>query len=216
MKADIQHKVETFFSAYPKRSYPKGQILIFADETPDQVFYLLRGKVRKYDVSYRGDEIIVNIFRSPSFFPRSTAINHTPNKYFYKTEEETEAFVAPGVDAVRFLQDNPDVMYDLLSRLYNGMEGVFERLVHLMSGTAKSRLLHELLIECRRFGRQKTGDTYLLTASETDLAARSGLSRETVSREMRKLKTQGLVTVSHEGIVVTNLDKLRMMHGSQV
>lgn len=215
MKTEVKNKIEAFFASYPKRSYPKGHILIFADETPDQVFYLKRGKVRKYDVSYRGDEMIVNIFRAPSFFPMSIAINNIQNKYFYKTEEQAEVHIAPGEDAVRFVMDNPDVMFDLLSRLYFGLEGISERLLHLMSGTAKSRLLHELIIECRRFGKKQDDDSYLLTASETDLAARSGLSRETVSREMRKLKSQGLVTVGHGGIAVISLEALRSVRGAR-
>ena len=205
MNDDINAKIDAVFSKYPKRTYPKGQILVFADESPEFVFYLVKGKVRKYDVSYRGEEVIVNIFQPPAFFPMSWAIDNIPNRFFYKTEAETELHIVPGPDAVKILQDNPDIMFDLLRRLYSGIEGLLGRVVHLMSGTAKSRLMYELIIECHRFGNKDEADVYRLQTSESDLAARTGLTRETVSREMKKLKDNKWVSVETKEVVVRNL-----------
>ena len=203
------------FSTFPRRVYPKGQIIIFAEEDPEAVYYIVKGKVRNYDLSYRGDEVIVNIFKPEAFFPMSWAINRTPNKYFYKTEEETTVHVIPADEAVKFINDNPDVMLDLLSRLYRGLDGILGRMVHLMSGTARSRVLYELIIECRRFGKVD-GTAYNLDVSEVDLAARSGLSRETVSREIGKLKQQDLLTLKSGKIFVTDLKKLELLLGIEV
>lgn len=216
MSTVIEAKVHAAFSTYPKREYPKGQILVFADESPDNIFYIVGGKVRKYDVSYRGDEVVINIFKQHSFFPMSWALNQTQNKYFYKTETPVVLHVVPADKALAFLQENPDVMLDLLSRVYRGLEGMYGRLVHLMSGTAKSRLLYELIIDCQRFGKQQKGDSYLLSSSELDLAARSGLSRETVSREMRKLKDNSWVKMTKAGILVKDLNVLEQALGSEL
>lgn len=216
MATDLHHKIDTFFSAYPKRHYPKGHILVFADESPEHIFYITQGQVRKYDVSYRGDEVIINIFKPPSFFPMSWALNHTPNRYFYKTETEVKLHIVPADDAADFLRQNPDVTLDLLARLYHGLEGVYGRLVHLMSGTARSRLLYELIIECRRFGQKNDDGSCLLKASETDLAARSGMSRETISREVRKLKDKGWVTLDRQGMIVKDVAQLEQALGGEV
>ncbi len=214
MSVDVKQKIHDQFTRYPKRLYPKGQILLFADENPDHIFYLIKGRVRKYDVSYRGDEVIINTFQPPSFFPMSWAINRTPNRFFYKTETDTKLHVIPAEDALKFLQQNPDVALDLLSRLYKGLEGFYGRLVHLMSGTAKSRLLYELIIESRRFGIKQPEGSYILKMTEIDLAARSGLSRETISREMKAIKAEGWVTVRKNEIVVADITRLEAALGS--
>lgn len=208
MSEEIAKKIHQNLSRYPKRQYPKGQIIVFADESPGYIFYIAKGKVIKYDVSYRGDEVVVNVFKPPAFFPMSWAINRTENTYFYKTDDETELHIVPADDAVKFLKNNPDVMYDLLGRMYRGMDGLLARMVLLMSGTAKGRLLHELLIEALRFGEQQSDGSYLLKTSELDLATRAGLSRETVSREMRKLKDAKLIKIAKNQIVVLDLPKL--------
>ena len=216
MEPDIAKKIHHYFSQYPKRSYPKGQILVFADESPEHIFYIVSGRVRKYDVSYRGDEVIVNIFKPPAFFPVSWAINRTPNHYFYKTETLTELHIVPTEAALEFIQSNPDVMLDLLGRVYRDMDGMLGRIVHLMSGTAKSRLIYELIIECRRFGEKNNDGSYTLNTSEVDLAARTGLSRETVSREVQKLKEQGLVTVTGKILAVQKVAALEKILGTEI
>ncbi|TAH33845.1 Crp/Fnr family transcriptional regulator [Candidatus Saccharibacteria bacterium] len=216
MSQAVADKIHTYFSQYPERKYPKGQILVFADENPDYIFYIVQGRVRKYDVSYRGDEVIINTFQPPSFLPMSWALNKTPNHFFYKAETDVTLHLVPVEDALQFLQQNPDVALDLLSRLYKGLEGMYGRLVHLMSGTARSRLLYELIIDCRRFGQQQADGAYLLKSSETDIAARSGLSRETVSREMKKLKQEGWAEINRTGIVVKDISVLENSLGTEV
>lgn len=216
MSSTVTQKIDEHLSKYPKRSYPKGQILVFADESPEHVYYITKGCVRKYDVSYRGDEVVVNLFKPPAFFPMSWAINRSPNKYFYKTEMDTELHVIPVDDALNFIKDNPDIMLDLLSRIYKGMDGLLGRMVHLMSGSAKSRLLYELIIESRRFGKKNDDGSYTLLTSEVDLAARSGLSRETVSREMKKVKDDGFVSVDNHGIIVKDIEALEKKLGMEI
>lgn len=206
--AQVANKVREHFSTFPKRTYTKGQILIFAGQDPDYIFYITEGKVRQYDVSYRGDEVVVNVYKPPAFFPMSWALNRTPNRFLFKTESKTTVHAVPANEAVAFLEANPDVTIDLLRRLYLGVEGLLERMVQLMAGTAKSRLMYELLIECRRFGKPNPDGSYTLTINETDLAARAGLTRETISREMTSIKRQGLVVIDNHGIHIPDLRKL--------
>ncbi|MFS8118744.1 MAG: Crp/Fnr family transcriptional regulator, partial [Microcoleus sp.] len=169
------------------------------------------GLVREYDISYRGDEVVVNTFKQFAFFPMSWAINQTPNKYFYKTETQTELHVVPTEVALEFIKANPDVMLDLLSRIYRGMDGLLGRTVHLMSGTAKSRLVYELIIACSRLVKPNPDGSYTLHMNEIDLPASSGLSRETISREIAKLKERDLVSVTGKIMIVKNILALKKM-----
>ncbi|HET6924516.1 MAG TPA: Crp/Fnr family transcriptional regulator, partial [Candidatus Saccharimonadales bacterium] len=144
------------------------------------------------------------------------AINRDPNHFFYKTETETELHIVPADAAVAFLRDNPDVMYDLLARIYKGTEGLLGRLVHLMSGTAQSRLMYELILEGRRFGQAEQDGSVVLAINEGDLAARTGLSRETVSREVSKLKDRNLVTIAPKNLRILDMSALEQALGGEV
>lgn len=216
MNPEIEKKIDAAFTKYPKRIYPKGQIVIFGGEEPSAIYYIKQGRIREYDISYRGDEVIVNMFKPPAFFPMSWAINRSDNPYFFKAEIDSELHIVPADEALAFIKENPDVMLDLLSRVYKGMVGLFGRIVHLMSGTAKSRLLYELIIECRRFGEHQKDGSFVLNIKESDLASRSGLSRETVNRELQTVKKDGLVLIGNKGIIVKDLKALEKKLGSEV
>jgi CRP-like cAMP-binding protein len=208
MDAQIARKIEQFFSVYPLKRFDKNQILVYAGDEPPGVFHLERGQVRQYDITGSGEEVVVNVFQPPAFFPMSWAINHTPNRYFFETATPIHVRIAPADAAVQFLRDNADVTFDLLRRLYSGADGMQRRMAHLMGGSAASRVIFELVIECKRFGDKMSDGTYALRVHEDELARRAGLSRETVNRELGKLKTSGLLRVSHKDLIVTDLNRL--------
>jgi CRP/FNR family transcriptional regulator len=216
MDSRVAAKIEEFFSQYRSRKYSKGQILILNGDQTDYVYQLVSGHVKEYDVTYHGDEIILNIFKPPAFFPMSLAINKANNPYIYEADTDVEIRQAPADEAVNFIKENPDVMFDLLSRVYRGVDGLLGRMTYLMASSARGRLIYELLVEAKRFGKQTNKHRFHLSLSEKDLGARAGLSRETVSREISKLKKAGLVTVSVNSIVLVDSTALEKLLGQSV
>lgn len=216
MTEDVSEKIETYFAQYRLRHYEKGQILILNGDDTNYIYYLVSGKVKVYDVTYRGDEIILNVFKTPAFFPISLALNKKSNPYIYEAETAIEVRQAPAGEVLEFLNKNPDVVLDLLGRLYTGMDGLLGRMVALMSGSAKSRLMYELILEARRFGKLREDSSYILDINEKDLGARAGLSRETVSREIGKLKDSGFISLEAKQIVITNISVLEEKLGQEV
>jgi len=213
MTDDISTKIHDFFAQYNVRRYPKGQILLLNGDTPSTIYHLNKGQVKVYDITYRGDEIILNVFKPPAFFPMSLVINHTPNPFIYEAETAIELHEAPAEDVVAFIKANPDVMFDLLSRVYRGVDGLLGRMAQLMSNSARSRLIYELLNESRRFGKAQPDGSHLLEINEKGLAARAGLSRETVSREINKLKSEGLISIETKHIRLTDVTVLQQKLG---
>jgi len=212
MPATVSKKVRDFFDNFPLKKYDSGEIMLLAGEDPKCIFYLVRGIVREYDISYKGEEVVVNVFKKPSFFPMSWPLNKTPNRYFFEASGSVSVRQADPDKVLDFVMDNPDVMLDLLRRLYSGVDGMRRRMAHLMGGSARSRLLFELIIEGRRFGKTVKDGT-LVKLSESEIGARAGLSRETVSREIKHLKKLGLISVSRQGVLLSDIDKLEAKLG---
>ena len=214
LDVDTKAKINSFFKKYPLRTFDKRQIMVRAEDPIQGVFYIIEGRVSQYDITPSGNEVVVNVFKPGAFFPMSTAINGTFNHYFFEASTKVTAHLAPVDDSVQFLKDNPDVTFNLLTRVYRGVDGVLRRMAHLMGGDSKSRLLFELLNAAYRFGElQKDGSIYV-ALKESDLARHSGLARETVNRCMQDLKATDAVQVAHNGITITRLDKLEAMLGA--
>lgn len=214
MNTRVARKIEEFFAKYPLRHFDKSQILIYAGDEPPGIFHLVTGQVRQYDITDRGEEVVVDVFKPPAFFPMTWAINKTPSQYFFETAMPTEIRMAPAGDVVAFLKANHDVAYDLLSRLYSGTNGMQRRMAYLMGGSGRSRVLFELIVECKRFGKQQKDGSYILTMHEDELARRSGLSRETINRELAKLKTMKLLDITHKEFIIKDLKRLEKELGS--
>ena len=212
----VQKKIQSFFTAFPVRTFEKGEVLVQAEEDPAGVYYLREGRVNQYDISPAGITIVVNVFKPGAFFPMSWAINKTPNHYFFEAAGASAAHLVPADEAVQFLQDNPDVLFDLLSRVYRGIDGVLRRTAHLMGGDAKSRLLFELLNVAYRFGKQQDDGTVFVPLKEGDVARQAGLARETVNRLMQTLKKEGLVVIEHRGMTFTSIERLEKTLGADL
>lgn len=215
MMNDVGKKIETFFGSYKLREYDKSYTLIHADSEPTSILNLVTGQVRQYDINERGEKIVVNVFRPPAFFPMSWAINKTPNQYSFETATNVTLRQAPPERVIKFIKSNPDVLFDLLRRVYLGTDVILRRMAHLMGGSARTRLLYELLLEGRRFGKLNHNGTCVIPMYIYELAARTGLSRETASREITKLKSLG-ITVSHGAINVNSLKRLQTELGNSL
>ncbi len=200
---------DDFFKKYRERVYPKGEILVFAGENSKDVYYLTEGKIKKYSVNYKGDEIILNIFRPGSFLPVSQAINQrTVNRFYYATETDVRAHKAPTVEVEAMLYENPEVMMALLQRVNRGLDEFLGRAVSLMASNALSRVAYEIFIECKRYGILNKNKHFVIEMSERNIAGRTGLTRETVNREIRKLKQFEAVEVERGRIIIKDLKLL--------
>lgn len=202
MNQQITDKLTKYFSKYELKKYPKGKLITLANQEPAGISLLVSGLVEQYDITPEGNKLTVNVYKPPAFFPMSWAINKTPNAYFFGALTDVELKQADADETVAFLKANPDVMFDLLSRVYRGTDALLRRLMLAASGIAASRLIFELLIEAYRFGTENNDGMVLVKVKQSVLAARSGLARETVSRELHKLEQESLITRSKQEITI--------------
>lgn len=202
MTTIIASKIQAFFDKYPTIVHDRGSIITMAGQDPAGVSFLVEGSVEQYDITPDGNKFTVNVFKPLAFFPMSWAINKIPNDYFYGALTDVKLKQVSPEEAVQFLKANPDVLYDLLSRVYKGTDALLHRMVLMARGIASSRLVFELLVEGYRFGERLDDDKILVHIKLHTLAARGGLARETVSRELHKLETAGLIIRSKQGIII--------------
>ncbi|MEK7621213.1 MAG: Crp/Fnr family transcriptional regulator [Patescibacteria group bacterium] len=204
MENSTQDKINDFFQNFPERSFYKGDILIWVDQQPDGIFFIENGCVRQYDISEQGKKVAVNVFMKNAFFPMAWAINKTKNEYFYEAMTDVEVRIAPAEKVVDFIRQNPEVTFDLLSRVFRGTDGTIRRISHLMSSNAGTKILYELFIEYQR-SKNKYNDSFVSAMNESDLSYHTGLTRETVNRQLSIFKKSGLVSVHHGEIKVESI-----------
>ncbi len=211
MKEPVRQKLDQFFSNFRAQKYKKGEVLIEADKAPEAIFYLTEGVVRRYSISPQGEELNLNLFKPISFFPMSWVLNDSIPRHYFEALTPCLVRKAPKKEVLKFLEENPDVIWDAIQRIYRGMEGLWEKMENLMAGNAENRLVSEFVILAKRFGQRKGGGSVMvdLRLTEKDLASESGVTRETVSRIIHKLEQKNLIEFKNSTLVVMDLGKLQ-------
>lgn len=208
MKMDITKKVAQFFSTFKQKSFHKGDIIVNPEETDKGIYYIKSGVVRMYTITSDGDELTLNIFKPSSFFPLGKMMSDIPNRYYFDALEPVEASVASSAAVKAFLHSEPAVLFDLVQRIYRGLDGYFMRMESLLVGSAKRLVLTVLIIQADRLGNE-------IHISQSQIATLTGLTRETVSRQISKLHSKGLVFYEKNVLHIPDLEKLRALFASE-
>jgi CRP/FNR family cyclic AMP-dependent transcriptional regulator len=209
MPSPITKKVYEYFSQYTLRRYRKGQIFIFPGEKAAFVYCLKSGTVKQYAYSYRSDKVVVNVFDPPAYFPLTPLVAGLPIRYFFEAETSVEMYQAPAKETLKFFKSDAEVLFHIVSMVYASVDVVLGRMVQLMTGTAKTRVVYELLTECKKFDHRHGGaHSATVHLNEKDLSARTGLSRETINRQLQKLKALDLIEAKRGSITVSDIEKL--------
>ncbi len=186
------------FQIFKPTSYPERSVLI-QPGIITKAWLIEEGIVRQYDVLPNGSQITLNIYKPGAVLSLSWVLHDQPNRYFFVAETDVKARKIPIETYRTYLKTSNEVSFQLLTRLSSGFDGLFDRIVSQGQGDAKSRVLTELKIHLARFGQIDENGPYL-TISVKDLATRTGLARETVSRMLAQLNRKG--TISRTGTCI--------------
>lgn len=201
--------VRDFFGKYPVKTFRRGKQLLLVGDKVNEVFYVQSGVIWQYDITASGEKVILNSFKKGAFLPMSNVINDVPCRYFCEVGSgSAEIRSAPAGEVLKMLKENPEVLYNLLARVYRGTDGLMERLNQIMSGTASARVWQHLVVSAERFGEAaEDRDVKKIKMTVGQIAEYTGLARETVSRELGKLKDQGLVNIPSQGVIWVDMGK---------
>lgn len=202
------------------RSYkiPKGQV--FQSSDMRQALNLVKsGYVKRYLIANDGALKVQGIWGPGAVFPLTIAfkvlfsrnIYESPEIYHYQTVKITELYTVDHATLTAELRDNPLLVKDLLFEAGKRLESNIQRLENLGLKTSYHRLAHQLLYFGKTDGLKTTkGIQICIPLSHQDIADNLSLTRETVTTNMKELRSKKLISTSSSNklIVIPNLEKL--------
>lgn len=201
MNHKIRSTIIQLAQKYPKQDTAKHQTILEPHTVPEGIYILTEGNVRMFTVSKEGIELTLNIFKPISFFPMNWVLNDTPNHYYFDTLTPATIHVVPKPVFENFLGQHSEVVYDLLQRVYRGLDGYLLRVESLLAGDAYFRIVTHLVEQTRRFGPR-------VQLTHQQLATLTGLTRETVTREIKKLLDKGIVLYEGKLLTIPMIEQL--------
>lgn len=208
MASVVETKIHDFFVAGRTQRFVKSEGIYFAGDTVDKVYFISNGRIGQYNISKTGQKTVLNVFKKGAFIPLPYVIRDVPTPHFFEALTDCTVLVRSAHDTRQFLDKNSDVVMSVLIRVYNGVDGLQQRMLLMAGGDAHARVALELQIIASRFGDVNADGKTIIPVTETELAATAGLSRETVSREIGKLKQAGIVGVVQNKLAIYDIDAL--------
>jgi len=212
MPSKLQHDPEVlqqFFAKYPSRLIKKGRPLFYQGEIPRSALFVKSGVVKLYNISANGEEKIVGYEGHDAILPSEWLFSRSPvSLYYCDTFVDCEVVSIPRDDFIDFVNANKEIGLALLDRyvsMYIGSTMHLHALEQLRSG---DKLLHILQYLVLRFGKEVSKNHYQipLRLTHQEIANLVGLTRETVSTEIGKLKKAGILSIKDVYYIV-DIDK---------
>lgn len=186
------------------RNYAKGQDIFIAGEVAQGFFSVATGKVRIYQTSFSGKEHILHVFGPGEVFAEVAVFAGSAYPANAQALEDSAFLFFPRDRFRKLITDDPDMALKMLGLLSMRLRQFVRKIEDLSLREVPARLAsHLLLLQAESHKRQLP-----LGLPKGQLAAYLGTIPETLSRVLRRLTDDGIITVT--GSAVEIIDSARL------
>lgn len=209
MENNIESKLTKFFEQYKSLYFEKGETIYRPGEKIDQVGFVKSGYVRLYSHSKDGKEITLNFFKPVFYLSYLFSSTNKENKYYFEATTEVEMWKSP-VDAFqKFVAENQDILFWLNQRLLMALEEVLSNVEDTISGDSYSKIISIIVSLARKISTVEGKETTIdVNTTHRIVASLAGTSRETASKQLKRMEREGLIVQKNRKIVIMDLEKL--------
>ncbi len=195
-----------------QRSYKAGVTVLFQDDWGQAVYFILEGWVKIRLFQRDGTEITLNILGAEEIVGEMAALDQSPRSTDVIALTALRLGILPRDTFLTLVSREPLFNQDLLILMANRLRQANRRLM-FRDASSEKRLIDILLFIAEGQGRTSREGVMIPAFPHRELAALSGLARETVSRSLAELQRQGLVEKVDMMLRLPSLDRLRDMLG---
>lgn len=188
-----------------RRSIKKHSILIYQGEIPRQAYIVLSGVFKAYRLGNFGEEQIVSFRTKGDMFPETWIFNKTSSAlYYYEAMEDAEVLTVEKPVFLNLMESNPEIKQQIFDYVVTGYTGLLMQITALEQSRAAEKLLLMMYYLMFRYGKETTAGAYRvdLKLTHTTLGSLMGLTRETTTMELGRLKRKKVVTYDSKGYVI--------------
>ena len=189
----------------------KKNTVIFHENDAASAFYLVKaGRVKIYKTAADGREQVLSLLGDGQIFGDVPTFDGGPYPATAATMVDTELFLIRREDFIGVVTRHPEIAIKVIQVLGMRLRQALELVRDLSFKQVPHRLAGLLLKLSEEYGAP-AGDGVLikLPLSRQELADIVGTSRETVTRELKKMEKAGLIGLDRRQIAVLDREKLK-------
>ncbi len=197
-----------------ERRFTRGATIFQQGDEGSSMMAVLRGRVRVTAVSGEGKEVTLNMIGAGGVFGELALLDGKPRSNDVGAVEDTELLVVERRHFVPYLLRNGDLYLRMLVVLCEKLRNTSMALEELALFELPARLARLLTKLANDYGRPGSAGIRIdLRVSQRDLANQVASSRETVNKQLRIWRDDGVVDIDAGYIVIRRLDELKALMG---
>ncbi len=207
----VHKQIHDFFKKGRLFRYKKHTTFLHAGDVPQGVHYVNSGYVRLYSVSPEGKELTLVIYEPGDFFPVVWGIKEQPSIYYFEAITDVELLRVNRQEFVGFITNNVEVFMEFVDHILIRFQTALKRMEYLTFGNSHAKVASIFMILAGRFGKKKEDGTIKIRVplAHKEMAALTGVTRETATIEINKLKQKNLIAVKKGHFYITDLAGLK-------
>jgi CRP-like cAMP-binding protein len=194
------------------RRFARGQVVCTEGEPSDHLYVVRSGRVRVLVQSPHGDQMTLTVLGRGETIGELSMIDEQPRSASVEALEDTSLVALPAADVRAALRADPALLLAAASELAATVRRLTGGTADLVFLDLPRRLAKLLLTDARPepAGRLRVDPGM----SQSGLAARLGVTRQTLNRALVDLVRRGWVRPADGGYVVDDVAALRRFAGS--
>lgn len=189
---------------------PENRVLFLQGSALSHIYFLISGGIKLQRLSPMGDEKVIEIIRPGQTF--AEAVMFSGGAQYPVSAVAVSDSIVVGIHAgtyMTLLQKSNALSLNLLSKISQRLHWMVNEVDRLTLHNATFRLVDYLLSHISAESNERTEVS--LIAPKHVIASRLSIKPETLSRTLKDLSKQGLISLDGSEIELIEIDKLRKL-----
>ena len=195
--------LDKFLEHCHKRHYPAKSTIIYADDKPDVLYFILDGSVTVLIEDDDGREIVLAYLNKGDFFGEMGLFDEQLSRSAW-VRARTSCEVAE-ISYTKFrqiAQDHSDIVFAMASQMASRLRITSRKVSDLAFMDVSGRVARTLLDLCKQPDAMTHPDGMQIRITRQEIGKIVGCSREMVGRVLKSMEEQDLIDVKGKTIVV--------------
>lgn len=189
----------------------RGEYIYFEAEYLNKLFFIKEGYIKIGFIDNNGKEVIREILQKGEIFGQFTLEKNNKNFEFARVHKTDISLCAFNVDSFQnLLSKNNQLAISFCKEVGNKLRKVESRLLNILNGDVKSRLLCFFKELIQSNSDQLNGFQFCLDnfLTHEEIAQLIGSSRQTVTHTISELESNGIIEFNRKFIIIPDVRKL--------
>ncbi|MDF2942065.1 MAG: hypothetical protein K0S01_923 [Herbinix sp.] len=210
-----QEELEEIASLISHREYKKGERILTDGEKSEAIVIIHEGSAKAFKYTTDGREQILYVFAEGDFFGEQNLLSDRTATYSVEALQPLKTCMLSKTQFQQLIIGHSDIAIKIITELGNRMA----RLENAMQGmgvrNVDNRVGGILLEFAAKYGSKvQEGTLIQLPLSREGIANYLGVARETVSRKLGQLESDGVIrSVNNKSILILNQEALGVLAG---